>query len=521
MQNVVLDALIPREDFEIASDIGNGGNTRNKTTLSIEGLKYDSFFFSALRKPIFQRETNEWDPNKICAMIESFVDGELIPAIILWRNQSGYIFVIDGAHRLSSLGAWINDDYGDGIVALPYYENYISEEQRKIAEKTRKLVNDKIGSFREIMSICRNINITNDEHKKKIAKNLGALALQLQWVEGNADKAEDSFLKINQLATKISDAELELIQNRNYAYAIAARAIVRAGRGYSYWPSFDETIQKKIIEKSKEANQLMFGQGTSIADDINGMPIGGAQIATFTLDVVTQSVKICNGITKTDTAKVASENEVLKCVENTLIILQYINSKKKFSLGLHPFIYFYSDIGKHKIGSYYGILQFVKYLVEHKKLNYFIEVREKFEQFIYQYSFLVQQIIRKYRQSKKAYSCVKDYFLFVMKILNEHREYTVEDFVNNLKKEESFKFLQTEIVDNEEVAVKSNFSRGRKQQIKIRTFVSTLPKCPICGGYLDNKSILIDHIKRKADGGTNSVENGQVTHLYCNTTYKN
>lgn len=27
MQNVVLDALIPREDFEIVSDIGNRGNT--------------------------------------------------------------------------------------------------------------------------------------------------------------------------------------------------------------------------------------------------------------------------------------------------------------------------------------------------------------------------------------------------------------------------------------------------------------------------------------------------------------
>lgn len=265
----------------------------------------------------------------------------------------------------------------------------------------------------------------------------------------------------------------------------------------------------------------MFGQGMSITDDINSLLIGGAQMATFTLDVVTQSVKICNGITKIDTAKAASENEVLKCVENTLIILQYINSKEKFSLGLHPFIYFYSDIGKHKIGSYYGILQFVKYLVGHKKLNCFIEVREKFEQFIYQYSFLVQQIIRKYRQSKKAYSCVKDYFLNVMKILNENPEYTVEDVVNSLKQEENFKFLQTEIVDNEEVSVKSNFSRGRKQQIKMRTFVSTLPKCPICGGYLDNKSISIDHIRRKADGGTNSIANGQVTHLYCNTTYKN
>lgn len=521
MQNVVLDALIPREDFEIASEIGNGGNTRNKATLSIEDLKYDSFFFSALRKPIFQRETNEWDPNKVCAMIESFVDGELIPAIILWRNQSGYIFVIDGAHRLSSLGAWINDDYGDGIVSLSYYENYISEEQRKIAERTRKLVNDKIGSFREIMSMSRNINIAADERKKKIAKNLGALALQLQWVEGNADKAEDSFLKINQLATKISDAELELIENRNYAYAIAARAIVRAGRGYNYWSSFDEIIQKKIIESSRKANQLMFGQGVYRTDDINNLPIAGQQMAAFTLDVVTQSVKICNDITSLDIAKIATENEVLKCIENTLIILQYINSKEKFSLGLHPFIYFYSDIGKHKIGSYYGMLQFVKYLVEHKKLECFIKVRGKFEQFIYRYSFLVQQIIRKYRQSKKSYSHLKDYFFCIMMILNENPQYSVEDVANKLKQEESFKFLQTEIVDNEEVAVKSNFSRGRKQQIKIQTFVATLPKCPICGGYLNNSSISVDHIKRKADGGTNSVNNGQITHLYCNTTYKN
>lgn len=521
MQTVVLDALIPREDFEIISDMGNGGNTRNKTTLSIEDLKYDSFFFAALRKPIFQRETNEWDPKKICAMIESFVDGELIPAIILWRNQSGYIFVIDGAHRLSSLGAWINDDYGDGIASLKYYENYISDEQRKIADKTRKLVNEKIGSFREITDICKDINRSADERKKKIAKNLGALALQVQWVEGNADKAEDSFLKINQLATKISNAELELIQNRNYAYALAARAIVRAGRGYNYWSAFDESIQRKIIEKSKETNSLMFGQSQCTAEDINNLPIAGAQISTFTLDVVTQTVKICNGIINLDDAKMASEKEVLKCIENTLRIIQYVNSKEKFSLGLHPFIYFYSDIGKHKIGSYYGILLFVKDLIEYKKLNEFINIREKFEQIIYQYNFLVQQIIRKYRQSKKAYLYVRDYFRAIMEISNAHPEYTTEQVVEDLKKIDNFKFLQTEIVDNEEVAVKSNFSRGRKQQIKIKTFVSTLPKCPICGGYLDNKSLSIDHIIRKADGGDNSTENGQVTHLYCNTTYKN
>ena len=176
-------------------------------------------------------------------MIESFVNDELVPAIILWRNQGGYIFVIDGAHRLSSLGAWINDDYGDGQISTSYYGNYISEEQRHIAEKTRKLVNERIGSYKEIEAISRNRLTTDDKVKNEIAKNLGALAIQLQWVDGNASKAEDSFLKINQSATKISDAELDLIKNREYSYAIASRAIVRAGKGYKYWSAYEEKEQ--------------------------------------------------------------------------------------------------------------------------------------------------------------------------------------------------------------------------------------------------------------------------------------
>lgn len=521
MKAVTLDALIPREDFEIISTLGSFGNTRNKTTLSIEDLKYDSFFFSALRKPIFQRETNEWDAEKVCAMIESFVNGELVPAIILWRNQGGYIFVIDGAHRLSSLGAWINDDYGDGSISLNYFGNYVSHEQREIAEKTRNLVNKRIGSFEEISKISRNIISTGDDKKKEIAKNLGALALQLQWVEGDAGKAEDSFLKINQSATKISDAELELIKNRDSAYAIAARAVVRAGKGYQYWSNFSKAAQKRIIMYSKKIHMIMFGEEKSNIDDINSLTIGGTQSSNLTLDVVTQTVKICNDVIKAEKADKGTEENVEKYLKSTLLILEYINSKEPFSLGIHPFIYFYSDIGKHKIASYYGFLLFIKELINKKQLNLFIKTREKFEQVIYQYSFLVQQIVRKNRQSKRAYTPIKDYFLEIMNIVMENPNYSVEKVVEKLKESDKFRYLQTEIVDNELASVKSNFSRGKRQQIKLRTFVSTLPKCPICGGYMDSRSISIDHIQRKEDGGSNAMSNGQVTHLYCNTTYKN
>ena len=137
MTKVNLDALIRREDFEVEENINPG---KKKETISIEDFKPDSFFFPNLRKPDFQRETNEWDAKKIAEFIYSFLTGDLIPAIILWRSTSGYLFAIDGSHRLSSLFAWINDDYGDGKISKLFYDGVVPDDQLEIAEKTRKLI---------------------------------------------------------------------------------------------------------------------------------------------------------------------------------------------------------------------------------------------------------------------------------------------------------------------------------------------------------------------------------------------
>src|SRR5260370_40967135 len=111
---VNIDALIPRDDFdETTAQSRPAGNRKDK--LAVNDLLKGEFFYGALRKPDFQRETSEWDPNKILNLIESFVTGDLIPAIILWQSKiSNLTFVIDGSHRLSALAAWINNDYGDG-----------------------------------------------------------------------------------------------------------------------------------------------------------------------------------------------------------------------------------------------------------------------------------------------------------------------------------------------------------------------------------------------------------------------
>ena len=71
MGKVNLDAIIPREDFDVEENQSPG---KKKETISIEDIKSDSFFFISVRKPDFQRETNEWDENKIAQFIGSFGD---------------------------------------------------------------------------------------------------------------------------------------------------------------------------------------------------------------------------------------------------------------------------------------------------------------------------------------------------------------------------------------------------------------------------------------------------------------
>src|SRR5690242_6423416 len=106
--SVNLDALIPREDFEIEPSPSQA--TAN-STFQIRDLEASSFAYAVLRKPDFQRETSEWGPEKVVSFVESFLDGDLIPALILWQ-AGNQVFVIDGAHRLSALIAWVQDDYG-------------------------------------------------------------------------------------------------------------------------------------------------------------------------------------------------------------------------------------------------------------------------------------------------------------------------------------------------------------------------------------------------------------------------
>jgi hypothetical protein len=516
---LALDALIPREDFDVKDESGLSVG-RNKMTISVPELEYDSFFFSAIKKPDFQRETNEWEPDKVYELVKSFLDGELVPAVILWKSISNYIFVIDGSHRLSALAAWINDDYGDGLISRQYFDNSIPEEQIQAASYARELINREIGSYKKLKDASRGGKNINESLVAK-AKSLGSLALQVQWVEGNSKKAEESFFKINQQASPINQTEIKLIRSRTKPSGLATRAINRSGTGHNYWSDFSEEVQTEIYSIASEINDILFKPEFKTPIKTLDLPIGGRVFSDQGLSLILETINITNGLNgkniKTPADDITGEITI-KYLKNCRKVLSRITTTRPGSLGLHPVVYFYSMRGIHKIASYYAVLEFVNYLEINKRFNDFIKVRKQFEDIMIKYEFLVQQIVRKYRQSTNGYSHIKNYYVEIMDKLIEGND--DDHAIDLIVKSKDFSYLGKEISDKDEVLSK-RFSDGRKSNVFIINSLKSAARCAICGGLLHSNSITIDHITRKVEGGLGSVDNGQLAHPYCNSTYKN
>jgi hypothetical protein len=342
--NVILDALIPREDFEVKDD--SSGTTRNISTIGVKDLEYDSFFFAALRKPDFQRETNEWDANRVLSLIESFISGDLIPAVILWRSSASYTFVIDGAHRISALASWINNNYGDGKISKQFYDSMIPREQIEGADITRKMVQKKIGLFSDYQLASRNPEKV-EPHIAEKAKSIGTLAIQLQWVEGDAKKAENSFFKINQQAAYIDKTELKLLNARRKPNGISTRAILRSGKGHKYWSSYSPVCQEEIQNLAKEINDIIFQPALTNPIKTLDLPLGGKNFSSQGQSLILELVNKTNN--HADTDKLADDSNGLQTInflKNCLKVVRRMNSVHASSLGLHPAVYLYSKDGR-------------------------------------------------------------------------------------------------------------------------------------------------------------------------------
>lgn len=454
--------------------------------------------------------------------MNSFVDGDLIPSIILWRSKStGNIFIIDGAHRLSALIAWVHDDYGDRERSLAFYDNSIPEEQKAVAAETRKLMANRIGSYEDTLRAGKNPTHYPQPQVLR-AQNASMFKIDLQWVEGDASNAEKSFFKINQQATPIDPTEMLMIESRRKPNAIAARALLHAGVGHKYWSAFPEATQDAIEALAGEIYETLFTPPLDQPIKTLDLPVAGKGYSHDSVKLTFEFVNFANGL-RTEKSWEPENLEDDTDGERTLSFLKKVQAltstitgNSPGSLGLHPAVYFYGATGRYQPSAFLATVQFVQQLDSDKAFRSFTDVREKFEEFLVTYKHFTNQIIRNYGGGSRSLEAFAELYGAVFDGVKAGRPY--EEIVEGIKSIAKLKFIHE--ISEDDIRQGKNFSRETKSSVFLKEALEKALRCKICRARIHVKSISFDHIERQQDGGTGAPENAQMTHPYCNTGYK-
>ena len=515
-KRVVLDAMIKRADFAQQSE---SATLELSSTLKLSEISSASPVSKFLRKPDFQRETNHWSPLQVAGLIKSFVSGELIPALILWKSES-IVFVIDGAHRLSALKAWMENDYGAGGISYSYFGQSIPIEQQEIAKATQRLVEREVGRYSDFLSLTEEQLASNPE-KAALHATIFSRSLHVQWVPGNQEVAESSFFKINSQGTVLDSTEELLLKNRRKSYAIGARSIVRAGTGHKYWSKFEPTIQADIEENALEQNDLYFQPSVTEPIKTLDLPIGGTSSPVDALKTLIDIFSLVDGASdsKKRLAELSDDtdgSETLNLLKRSKRVADRISGNSHGSLGLHPAVYFYTERGKHSRFLFLGVVKVIAEKVRNNNKEWFKDftyVRQELEAVLINRKSLINQGLANVNSGQRI-DRISDLLNFLVKQLKEGIKVDDVGILAALG-------LQGAAGDLKIIDAPEGFSAETKSAAFLHTAIATAPRCPVCKGLLHIiKSASYDHKKPVSAGGAGTVDNAQITHPFCNTGIK-
>ncbi|HEK6320499.1 TPA: DUF262 domain-containing protein [Yersinia enterocolitica] len=510
---VNLDAMILREDFATESD-------EDFSSDSIRSFSVKDFdlYANVIKKPDFQRETSHWSPQQVTSLLESYITGDLIPSVILWKGS--YIFVIDGGHRLSALRAWTLDDYGDGEVSQKFFNYNISKEQLSTARKTRALINSRVGAWADIKNKASGAaGKTTQDEKRRISKIL-TQALTIQWVNGDADKAEGSFFNINMKGTPLDEVEEYLLKNRHKPTAIAARAVIRAGYGHKYWSKFEGAVAKAIEEESKKLHSIVFDPDVKAPVKTLELPLGGSRGVRVAIQLLIDFITSATyGIDSKN--KQLDDNdgkETLKCLKKSINLASRVTGNDKGSLGLHPAIYFYAPSGRHSSPMFLGTAFLISKNIQSNNKDFFkrfTKVRGGLESTLIKRKELISLILQKHMSKKRAIAYMDILERIITDLNGGKKNITEHDII-------SYGGFSGKVFNGIKNTEQVEFSEDVKSEVFITSALKGAVKCSICSGYIDvAKSVSYDHVKRVREGGKGVVNNCSLTHPYCNQSIKN
>lgn len=267
-----------------------------------------------------------------------------------------------------------------------------------------------MGAYSDLALALKNPD-TVDKDKLRRARNITAIAIYLQWVSGEAEKAESSFFRINQQATPIDQTELDMIKARRKPNALAARAFIRAGTGHKYWSNFSGQIQSEIEELGKEVYDLIFKPDLDPQVRTHDLPAAGRGYSADSVKMVFELVNYVNDFEpemwREESVKRTRKGETdkpprialaddedgtatVKCMRAVKRAANRIAGNDPASLGLHPAIYFYTATGRFQPSAFLAAIAFIRDLEKRQSIAKFTEVRADFENFLITYKYFIK-----------------------------------------------------------------------------------------------------------------------------------
>jgi len=525
---VNLDALFPRADFYVESADQDFDPSTTKD-IKVGELLRTQLTYNNLRKPDFQRETSAWEPAKVADLVRSFVDGDLIPSVILW-SSGGVMFIIDGAHRLSALTAWVNDDYGDGDISLKFYGGMITDSQRRAANKAREVINAEIGTYKFFQDQYDKLHTIEEKLGSRI-KRLTRKGMEIQWVPTKeAAKAEASFFKMNEAAEMVNETEKMIIKARQKPNAIAARAILRRGQGNSFWRQFAEGAGKEIESLGNEIHSVLYAHQISFPLKSLDLPVGGSDYGAQALPLIFEFVNVANGIPVTDPkshkqnpATAMSDDQdgrtTISFLKKTRKLVRRISSTHPASLGPHPYIYFYNRGGYFQPTVFLGVIQWIGELEATSRLDVFTKHRKDLEEILAENKNFLSDTGHKFGGLNRSMPWVKKLLDTILNRLSGGKD--TDKILTSLKRSKDFAFLFPRKTSGTRYGkVGGKMSRGVKSAVAGAALLPAILRCSHCGGFLPTDSMQTDHKIRRREQGRSSFDNGQMAHPYCNSTDK-
>jgi hypothetical protein len=295
--------------------------------------------------------------------------------------------------------------------------------------------------------------------------------------------------------------------------------VARAATGHKYWSRFSPDIQDKISIKSKSIYKSLFSPEVPSPVKTIDLPLGGTTSISHTLDLLISLCEI-----------VDSENKELdKLPEditgdltlNLLVALERVVGRlvgnQAKSLGLHPFVYFYTSKGRH-----YPPLMLAMFAIVSEKLKSndkkwfkdFSENRESIEEILLEHKGIITLLLSAMASKSRVTGGINVLNLIIERAKSGAVDVLPNDFADVTGLESRLYTIQSK--------PGASFDDDAKSSAFLQQAFAQALKCPLCGGYLDPaKSVSYDHIVRKADGGAGGADNCQLTHPYCNTCLKN